>query len=103
MAAPYRAPGSWREPATIPAVITTWTRGALLFLLLAAGSSQAKLVEEQQWVSAKASDGYGREAKRDIMVTVFYDDAAPRPWPVLILNHGRSATAQGRADLGRAR
>jgi len=80
----------------------TWTRAAFPFLLVVAVSSQAKLVEEKEWVSAKASDGYGHEVKRDIMVTVFYDDATPQPWPVLILNHGRAGTTQGRADLGRA-
>src|SRR5215470_10161012 len=82
--------------------MTTWSRTALTFLLLVAASSQARLVEEKQWVAAKASDGYGREVKRDIMVTVFYDDAAPQPMPALILNHGRAGTSQGRADLGRA-
>jgi dienelactone hydrolase len=34
---------------------------------------------------------------------VFYDDASPKPYPVLVINHGRSAKASGRVAVGRAR
>jgi dienelactone hydrolase len=71
-------------------------------LLLAAPCCHARLVEEKRWVSAKATDGYGHEVSRDIMVTIFYDDAAPKPWPALVLNHGRATTGSARAALGRA-
>jgi dienelactone hydrolase len=65
-------------------------------------ASEARVVEEKHWVAVKAADANGREVARDIMVTVFYDEDAPKPWPVMIINHGRASKAAERAALGRA-
>jgi dienelactone hydrolase len=74
-----------------------------LALLLAGATAHARLVEEQIDVPVEVTDAYGKQIRHTIKVTVFSDDANPRPAPVLVLNHGRSAEPQGRADLGRAR
>lgn len=62
----------------------------------------ATVIEEKRWVAAKATDGYGKEISRQIMVTIFYDAAATRPSPLLVLNHGRAPGAPERLALGRA-
>ena len=85
------------------------SRMALLWLIalsrvFAGGSDvHAKLKEEQTRVPVKVVDIHGKEVSQEIVVTVLYDDAAPKPYPVLVLNHGRSAKASGRVAVGRAR
>ena len=77
---------------------------ALLTLAsVAAGTVEAKLVEEQLGVPVEVVDGYGKQVTRSIVVTVFYDDAAAKPYPVAIINHGRDAEPQARAAMGRAK
>jgi dienelactone hydrolase len=63
------------------------------------GNVQAKLKEEQMTVPVKVADIRGHEVERAIAVTVFYDDAAPRPYPLLVLNHGRAPKAAVRAAV----
>ncbi len=70
--------------------------------LLISMAAAAKVVEDKRWIAAKVINGSGKEVSRQIMVTIFYDDAAPQPYPALILNHGRATTPQGHKDLGRA-
>ena len=79
-------------------------RVVIVAAILAAFSAAApaRLVEVQRWVPAKAVDGKGREASRDMMVTIYYDDDLPQPYPALVLGHGRAASSKGRAALGRA-
>jgi dienelactone hydrolase len=72
-------------------------------VLNAPGSALARLVEEQIRVPVKVADAQGRELEHRIIVTIFYESGAPSPYPVLILNHGRSYNAAGRAAVGRAR
>lgn len=67
------------------------------------GPLQASLIEEQNKVPVKVADNYGREISHDIVVTIFHDDTAPKPYPALVLNHGRAATRDGRLAVGRAR
>lgn len=74
-----------------------------LAALLAAAAAQARLVEEHFDLPVKVKDAYGKEIAQAIKVTVFSDDANPKPAPVLILNHGRAAEAEARASMGRAR
>jgi dienelactone hydrolase len=78
------------------------TRFLAACALALAVQSHAALVEVKRWVPAKASDGWGREFSRDIMVTVFYEGSVDGPRPVVILNHGRASTAAERHGLGRA-
>ena len=77
---------------------------AAVWLGLGAGSNaNAKLIEETIRVPVKVLDGYGKTVAQDIVVTVFHDDVQPKPYPLLILGHGRSAKAEERAKLGQAR
>lgn len=77
--------------------------GAVLAVLLLAGAAHARLRETQLDLPVKVTDGYGKVLEHSLKVTVFADDANPRPAPVLVLNHGRATTAEGRLALGRAR
>lgn len=79
------------------------TRACVVAALLLAGATQARPLEEQVDLPVQVKDANGRQTAQTIKVTVFSDDANPRPAPVLIINHGRAPDAQGRADLGRAR
>jgi len=72
-------------------------------LLAAAAASHARLLEEQIDLPVQVVNAYGKPVEHVIKVTVFSDDTNPRPAPVLVLNHGRSAEAEGRAKVGRAR
>jgi dienelactone hydrolase len=75
----------------------------LWFILACAAGAQAKLQEEVLQVPVAVQDLYGRTVRQAIAVTVFSDDASPRPAPVLLINHGRAFEAKDRAALGRAR
>ncbi|MFZ4287838.1 alpha/beta hydrolase family protein [Variovorax sp. HJSM1_2] len=72
-------------------------------MLWGMGQAHAALREEQLDVPVRVQNMYGKEVAQNIKVTVFSDDAQPRPMPVLVLNHGRAVEAEGRAKLGRAR
>ena len=72
-------------------------------LLAVPGAASARLLEEQIDVPVRVRDAWGKEAAQNIRVTVFSDDANPRPAPIAILNHGRATSAEARARLGRAR
>lgn len=71
--------------------------------LLWTSLANAKLVEEVVKVPVKVTNNYGKEVAQDIVVTIFYDDTAPKPYPLLVLGHGRDADAAGRAAMGRAK
>ena len=71
-------------------------------LLAHATLASARLVEEKHWLPVKVQDSHGNDLERQIMVTVFYDDDVPKPYPVVIINHGRAVSASDRAALGRA-
>ena len=72
------------------------------FCLLATPFTYAKLVETIIKVPVKASNAYGKVSKQDAVVTLFYDDAAPKPYPIAIINHGRSVKPEQRAAFGRS-
>jgi dienelactone hydrolase len=75
----------------------------LVLCLAFAGATQGRLVEEQISVPVRVSNGFGKEVAHEIVVTVFRDDRAAPPYPLLILNHGRAGTPEERSALGRAR
>jgi len=74
-----------------------------LLTMSAGGAVQARVLEEQIDLPVTVSNAYGKRIEQTIRVTVFSDEANPRPAPVLVLNHGRAADSQDRAKLGRAR
>ena len=81
-----------------------WPSILLAAALLAGGAgAQARLAEEQIDVPVQVRDAQGSPVSHTVRVTVFSDDANPRPAPLAIINHGRSGSAEGRAALGRAR
>jgi len=86
-----------------PQLIRFSIRLAIAVGLLYAGLAQAKIVEEVIKVPVKVNDAYGKPIAQDILVTVYFDDAAPKPYPVLVLNHGRAPEPEKRAAMGRVR
>ncbi len=82
--------------------VCLFSRGAVFALSLALnGLTNAKVVEEVLRVPVQVSNAYGKEVAQDIVVTLFYDDNATRPLPVLVLNHGRATEPEARAAFGR--
>ncbi len=71
--------------------------------LVAPGSATSRLIEEQASVAVKVMGANGTALERDIVVTIFHDDSFPKPYPVLVLNHGRSYKSAERSAMGRAR
>lgn len=74
-----------------------------LFVAACAASAQARVAEEVLEVPVTVQDMYGRSTTQSVTVTVFSDEANPRPAPVLVFNHGRAPDAGGRASFGRAK
>jgi len=69
---------------------------------MVAGVGEARMAEMQHWIDAQAVDQKGQTVTRKIMLTIFYDDEQPKPWPVMIFNHGRAAGTSDREQMGRA-
>jgi dienelactone hydrolase len=76
---------------------------ALFAAALFGSVAQARVIEEQTKVPVKVVDGDGKTIEHDIVVTIWRDTDAPRPYPALVLNHGRSYKPDGRAAVGRAK
>src|SRR5262245_32729971 len=62
-------------------------------------AAQARVAEEEAWIEAKALDRRGNEVSHRILVTIYYETDAPRPYPALILNHGRAGAAAARNSM----
>ena len=75
---------------------------ALLAAALFGNFASAQPREETLRVPVRVQDAYGKTIERAIVVTV-WESPGRAPYPLLVLNHGRSASAAGRAKLGRAR
>lgn len=75
---------------------------AALALLLVLPVS-ARVVEEEFDLPVQVQDAYGKAIAQPIRVTVFRDDAAAGPRPLVIINHGRAPEAVQRANFGRSR
>lgn len=80
-----------------------WACSLVAAGVLCAAPANAKLVEEVTKVPVKVTDAYGKAIAQDILVTVYFDDAAPKPYPVLVLGHGRAPEPEKRAAMGRVR
>lgn len=79
-------------------------RALAIALAFSSGSvAQAKVIEEQFDVPVEVKNAWGKVVAHPIRVTMFVDDATPAPRPILLIGHGRSAEAEGRASMGRAR
>lgn len=76
---------------------------AVLLSLLPAAPAGARLVEEQFDLPVQLDDAYGKAIAQTIRVTVFRDDQAETPQPLVVINHGRAPEAVHRAEMGRAR
>lgn len=71
--------------------------------LAAPGSALSRVVEEEARVPASVVAANGERVEREVVVTIFRDDAFAGPRPVVVLNHGRSYKSADRAAMGRAR
>ena len=85
----------------IPAAVNATFVAVALFGFVA--PAKARLVEEKIMVPVRAVTIQGMEVAQKIVVTIFYEEAAAKPYPVLVINHGRSAQREERAALGRVR
>ena len=74
-----------------------------LSLTLLASPAHAKLIEEVIKVPVKITDVYGKLIEQDIVVTLWYDDVQRKPYPLAIINHGRSVQPEQRAKMGRVK
>lgn len=74
--------------------------GALVAL---AAPAAARVIEENLRIPVTLRGAGGEPVTRAVVVTIFRDDTMPRPYPLLVLNHGRAVDAKARAALGRAR
>ena len=68
-------------------------------------ASLAKLVGEVTKIPVFVKNTYGKEVAQTVVVTVFFESTAPKPYSVLVhvLGHGRAPEATGRMAMGRAR
>ena len=66
-------------------------------------SANAGVVEEVVKVPATVQDSYGKRIEHELVVTIFRDDTAQAPRPLVLINHGRAADAIERAKLGRVK
>lgn len=72
---------------------------AALALLLCTGGARAIVILEEIRVPVKVADRHGKEVAQEIVVGLFRESSAPRPYPLLILNHGRATTPAGFARV----
>jgi dienelactone hydrolase len=76
--------------------------GILMFaiaLLLASLPARALVVVEDIRVPVKVVDIYGKAIEQEISVGLFHESSSPKPRPLLVLNHGRSATLAGNSRI----
>lgn len=90
------------RPAWLAALRASWPLLALL-AAIAAPAAHAALAEQVLQVPVSVVDAYGKAVEQPITVTLFRDDAAAAPQPLLLLNHGRAPKQADRAAMGRAR
>jgi dienelactone hydrolase len=72
---------------------------AFFFCAVAIASAQGKIIEEQIRVPVEVTNIRGDHVTQTIVVGLFHDDAAPKPYPVLVLNHGRAYQASQRTTV----
>jgi hypothetical protein len=70
-----------------------------LALLLAPALALAIVIADEIRVPVKVTDLYGKTVEQEIVVGLFHESSAPRPYPLLVLNHGRAATPAGFARV----
>lgn len=81
--------------------VGVWIVTVALFGL--AESAKGRVIEEKASMAVRVENADGKEISQDIVVTLFYDSDAAKPYPVLVLNHGRSPYREERARPGRMR
>jgi dienelactone hydrolase len=90
-------------PSLLPSLRACSAASVTVALLGCAGLHGSNVIEEQIKVPVRVSDMRGGQVERDVVVTLFHDRTAPKPYPVLVFNHGRAVTAKERAAYGRVR
>jgi dienelactone hydrolase len=72
------------------------------FIALTTSPTHAKLVQEIAKVPVKVTNAYGKVIEQDAVVTLYFEDTAPKPYPIALINHGRSVKPEQRAAFGRS-
>ena len=75
---------------------------ALLCLAWSCAAPAQRIDEKVLKLPVKVTDVFGKVVEQDMTVTV-WEEAGRKSYPLMVLNHGRSGTAKGRADVARAR
>jgi dienelactone hydrolase len=68
-------------------------------LLFVPALARALVVLEDIRVPVKVADIYGKAVEQEISVGLFHESKSPTPRPLLVLNHGRSATLAGNSKV----
>lgn len=76
--------------------------GFLFILFTGSVFAQSKIIEEVVIVPVSVPNAFGKINNHNVIVTIFRDSERKKS-PYLILNHGRSGSAEERAKLGRAK
>jgi dienelactone hydrolase len=78
------------------------------FTLLAAAlcaltctTAHARLIEKIIKVPVKVTNAFGKVIEQEVVVSTYHDSDAPQPYPIALINHGRSVAPADRAAYGR--
>jgi dienelactone hydrolase len=72
---------------------------AFLAMTSACATARARIVEDSIEVPVRILNSRGGQVERQMHVSLFHENKAPKPYPVAVLNHGRSGYAAERAAL----
>jgi len=65
-------------------------------------SAHARLIEKIIKVPVKLTNAYGKVIAQEVVVSTYHDSDAPQPYPIALINHGRSVKPEERAAFGRS-
>ena len=88
-------------PHPLPALRAAAILAAAL-CALACTSTQARLIEKIIKVPVKVTNAYGKVIEQEVVVSTYHDSDAPQPYPIALINHGRSVKPEERAAFGRS-
>lgn len=75
--------------------VRTICRLVAFALLLCAGGARAIVMQDEIRVPVKVVGPKGKAVAQEIVVGLFRESSAPKPYPLLVLNHGRATTPAG--------
>ncbi len=81
--------------------LRAFTLLAAALCALACTSAHARLIEKIIKVPVKVTNAYGKVIEQEVVVSTYHDSDAPQPYPIALINHGRSVKPEERAAFGR--